>query len=91
MQKTKYHMIHLYEMFQRRQIYRKYSCGQSWGVGIRRTANEYKAYFWSDENALKLECGDWLHHSLDILKTRDWYTCKRVNVMVCEIYLNKIV
>lgn len=53
------------------------------------TANGYEVSFLGDENVLKLDSDNCT--TLIILKTTYLVHFKRVNVMACESYLNKVV
>lgn len=55
------------------------------GTGV--YSNGFGAYFWSDDNILELNSGG-VCTTLNILKVIELYTCKRVNCMVHQSYLN---
>lgn len=49
-------------------------------------ANGYEVSFWDDKNILKLDCGDgWFYNSVNIIKTPELPTLKRMNFMICEL------
>lgn len=52
------------------------------------TANGYRISSWGDKRVLELDSGDKLHNFVDIVKVTELCTFKRVNFMLCELYLN---
>lgn len=57
---------------------------RDWGM----TANWYKVSFGGDENILNLGNGDDCK-TMNVLKLTGWYTLKRMNFIICKLYLNK--
>lgn len=52
------------------------------------TANRYRISSWGDRSVLELDSGDKLHNFVYIVKVTELCTFKRVNFMLCELYLN---